>query len=381
MTNEDLQLPAGFATPSYTGSKYETVKLKKEDDRLELRVLPSMKSLIKKGDFGAYWKTHFGWMGRNQQDSSKLAWHPFLCVEEKRNGMTTNACPACQYRLTYEKKYAAAKADMEKQVTDLTNKGKSKGIPEVAINKEVAKLKEKLMGEMRPIAEWLQSHGCDGKMRIPCINRQGQFVLFSAPYGLVKKLREAMKEVSGRCYPGTEIQISPTGRKGVWFEFVRTGKANATSDSVHPVRVSRSDGSEILDFHVITNEQLTAAQDAIPDLVELMEQNRIRLDQIEALVELDKSGGGSSDPDEVDRILEIGKSEQEPDWAAEEPVSTPVPVVTAAVEPVVVKATEVVKAAAETPVVVEQKQAVVETPTTLNGAEATEEQWASMWTK
>lgn len=303
MTLEDLTLPDGFEAPNCTGVKYENWKLKKENDRIILRILPAMKSLIQKGDFGAFWGLHFGWNGRNQQDPTKFTYRPFLCVENKRNGMIDRECAACKYIATHAKKWEAVKATIKQQQEDLKARGALAGKTENEINKALQKLTEKLLTENKPLKDWLDAHSCNKKFRIPCMNQQGQFGIFSIPYGLVKKLREEMKKLTTRFYPGTQFAINPAGRKGVWFEFVRNGKASATSDSVTPVRVQNTDGSEMLDFHTITNEQLEAAKKCLPDLLELMEQSRITDTQMEALVKLDQDGGGSSDPDEVDAIL------------------------------------------------------------------------------
>jgi hypothetical protein len=321
MTTEDLTLPDGFEAPNCTGVKYENWKLKKENDRIVLRILPAMRSLIQKGDFGAFWGLHFGWNGRNQTDPTKFTYRPFLCVESKRNGMIEKECKACKYIVSHAKKWEVVLADIKKQQEDLKTRGVTAGKTEAEINKALQKLTEKLIKENQPLKEWLNAHSCNKKFRIPCMNKQGQFGIFAVPYGLVKKLREVMKELTTRVYPGTQFAIQPAGRKGVWFEFIRNGKASATSDTVVPVRVQNNDGSEMLDFHTITNEQLDAAKKCLPDLIELMELSRVSDDQMEALIKLDRDGGGSSDPDEVDAILgnpnlKEAKSDEDdmPDW-------------------------------------------------------------------
>lgn len=276
MSENEMDLPEGFGTANYSNQKYETWKLK-DDSSLVLRILPPMKSLRKRGDIGLYWKTHFGWNGRDSQNPTKARFRPFLCIEERRDGMTTETCPACDLRKSYEDKMNAKKA-----------KGKELGKTEAEIRKATANE-----------YQWLRDHGLDGKFRIPAINKSGQLGFFLCPYGLVKKLREELKRFTAK-------GIDPTGRKGVWFEFTRSGKASPTSDSVRPVRVTKvKDGEEVevLDVHVISNEDLTKALEVLPDLNELMEKGRIRRDQIEALVALAKSSEGACDPDEVDRIL------------------------------------------------------------------------------
>ena len=101
MTQEE-QLPEGFGSGNYSGNKYEKWALKNtkegEIDRIIFRSLPPMKNLAKSGAISKYWKTHFGWKGRNQQDPTKLDFRMFLCVEDKdRNGMVISTCAACEY--------------------------------------------------------------------------------------------------------------------------------------------------------------------------------------------------------------------------------------------------------------------------------------------
>ena len=384
MTQEDLELPAGFGAPSGSMQKYENWKLKGADDEIEIRVLPMMKSLLKIDDFGLDWKLHFGWNGKSPKDPTKPQYHPFLCIEEKNYGMVTVECPACVYRSTYVKRLEAAKLDMANQVNALKERGKAKGIAEAEINKAVVKLQEKLITEMKPDADWVYNHGRDGKFRIPCINRQGQFGIFSAPYGVLHALRKEMNSLKQRVYPGTDIKIQAAGRKGVWFKITRTGRASRDSDTVKVCRIVRDDGAELLDFQVITNEQLQQAQERLPDLVELRDQNRISVAQIEALVALDKAGGGSSDPLAVDEIFSANKkassTQNESDWTGASPtgvsaVETPKP------QPV----KEEVKVA-ETPKTVEPKVEVKAEvkeeakPASINAADMPDADFDSLWT-
>lgn len=317
MTAEDLTLPDGYAAPTCGGAKYENWKLNpKGDDSLVLRLLPAMGSQARSGNLGLFWGLHFGWQGRNVSDPTKRTYRPFLCVEEKRNGMVTKPCAACNYIAEYKKKWDASKAEIAKKVEEIRAAGAAAGKTEQEINRVIAKKSEEMKKAAESIYQWLYDHSCNKKVRIPAINRQGQFGIFSVSYGLYKKLGEEMKKLTARTYPGTNFQVQPAGRKGVWFEFTRKGKPSKDSDNVSPVRIQQSDGSEILDFHTITNEQLIQAKDAIPDLAELMEASRIRPDQIEALVQLDRDGGGSADPDEVDKIFNDGKTADggDPDW-------------------------------------------------------------------
>ena len=367
MANEELELPAGYGVPSGSTQKYETWKLKNtkdgETDELILRVLPLMKSLVQLDDFGVYWALHYGWNGVNEKDPSKPAYHPFLCVEEKNYGMITNECPACKYRNGYMDKLKLVESDPTK-----------------------AELKGKLVG-------WLKDHGRDGKFRIPCINKQGQFGIFQAPYGVVMQLRNEMKKLREQNYPGTTVSIKPAGRKGLWFKITRTNRPSTTSDKVEVNRIANPDGSEIKDFHVITDEQLGEAQNRIPDLLELKNQNRIRVEQIEALIALDKAGRGSSDPVEVDRILELGKvaipQKQDVDYTGKVDSAVSEEAVTKALEAKQPVSALVVKpASVEAPVVATTVPPVAEVvvkkeepkaPVAVNGADMSDDEFDSMF--
>ena len=317
---DELQLPEGFGSPTGSASQYTTWKLKAADDRLVLRILPAwMRCLLDRNDFGLFWGDHYGYFGKDAKDPSKKSFKVFTCIEEKNFGRVVQECPECKYIVANKQKFEDLKLQADKQVNELIARGKAKGASEAEITKAASKLREKLTNEMTPLREWLKSHNCNKKFRIPCIDKQGQVGIFTAPYGIVIKLREEIKKLRERTYPGTDRPIEAGGRKGVFFEIVRAGQASPQSDSVRPLRIVReSDGAEILDFHVISNEQLEQARRVIPDLEELKARNHIRTDQIEALVVLDKAGGGSCDPIEVDSIFGTSvKSvvgEKEPDW-------------------------------------------------------------------
>ena len=370
MADEELELPAGFGVPSGSTQKYETWKLKNtkdgETDELILRVLPLMKSLVQLDDFGIYWALHYGWNGVNEKDPTKPAYHPFLCIEEKNYGMITQECPACKYRNIYLDKLKAVESDPSK-----------------------AALVSQLRG-------WLKDHGKDGKFRIPCINKQGQFGVFCAPYGVVMQLRNEMKKLREQNYPGTTVSIKPAGRKGLWFKVTRTGRPSLTSDKVDVNRIVNPDGSEMKDFHVISDEQLQEAQNRLPDLLELKGQNRIRLEQIEALIALDKAGRGSSDPVEVDRILETNKTsapqKQEVDYTgkvnsavSEEAVTTALkakqPVSASVVKPAPVEAPVVATTVPPVAEVVSPvaKKEEVKAPVAVNGADMSDDEFNSMF--
>ncbi len=296
MSNEEA-LPEGLVgNVSYTNRQYETFKLKKADDAFQFRPLPPMSATLKKRkSTGLYWKTHFGWKGLDEKGKERL--RPFLCPEEKRDGRITHNCAACNLRKDYEDTKNALVA-------------KKKAIEEFAVkNKkspaDTRKALQATVDELKAANDWLYDHGCDGKFRQPCINRQGKIGILMMPFGAMKKFQEACRKLN------QQMGLDPCGVKGVWFECTRNGPASRDSDDVQPVQIfNKEDGSSKLDFHVLDNATLIAASQAIPDLGELMEKGRITDEQITALVDCERRG---CDPEEVDRILGIEKAAEPQD--------------------------------------------------------------------
>jgi hypothetical protein len=280
--DETIDLPEGFGTTNYSESKFQTWKLPKADGSLLLRPLPPMKSMQGRPGIGLYWKTHFGWKGRDQRDPSKTRFRPFLCLEEKgRGGMIAQSCPACDLRKKRQDKIALLRV-----------KGKELGKTEAQIRNAIA-----------PHDKWLRDHGLDGKVRIPCIDKTGQVGIFLAPYGIFKDFRDKCRQLQQKGH-------DPAGPKGMFFEFIRTGQASPTSDSCEPHRITKEvngESVEVYDFHVLKRDQAMAALENIPDLVEMMEKSRITLQQMEKLCELSEDSNGSYDPDAVDEILGVEK--------------------------------------------------------------------------
>lgn len=273
---------------NYSFRKFETWKFKPADDSLILRVLPAMKSLIKRRDFGRYWKTHFGWSGLDERGKERR--RPFLCIEEKRDKRITCVCDACELRKSYQDKEKSLVA----KIADFQAEGVKRKVP----GKKIAEVTKPFQDELEGIRKWIYNHGLDGKYRIPAMNKAGKLGLFLAPWNVAQKLRDRCRELQ-------QQNIDPCGVvNGVWFEFTRNGKASPTSDDCQPVKVSTGPGEFKYDLHTLDKSTLILAQESIPDLEEMMERGRIRPDQVTALVNC------SGDPEEVDRILEIDHTKQ-----------------------------------------------------------------------
>ncbi len=287
MSTEEA-LPEGLVgSANYSSRQYEQFKLKKADDAFQFRPLPPMSPTLKKRKVvGIYWKTHFGWKGLDEKGKERL--RPFLCIEEKRDGRITCVCDACGLRKTYEDRKAALF-------------GKKKSIEEFGFKAkktpaEIRKVLAPVEQELKDANDWLYDHGLDGKFRLPCINRQGKIGIFLMPFGAMKKFQERCRELSQK------LGVDPCGVKGLWFEATRNGQASRDSDDVQAVKIFDKDTTtERYDFHTLDNATLLAASQAIPDLGDLMEKQRITPEQIAALVNC------GDDPEEVDRILGISE--------------------------------------------------------------------------
>jgi hypothetical protein len=306
--NSEFALPEEFSEPNLSGAKVQYIKLKKADDKLKVRVLPPSKA--QGGKVGLFWGEHYGWSGRNEQDSSKTTYKKFLCIEDRdyQTKMTKVECPACTYRATYEALRDTQKAEIEGKVEKAKAAAAAAGMSQADIASKASAYRAKLQGELKATNDWLKDHNCDRKVRLAVLNEQEQFCILSLPYGTFKKLSTEMEKVSKRKYPKTDVQISPAGRKGVWFTITRAGQASRDSDSVEVYEKENDEGAKVLVFHTVTDEQLKVAKEILPDLNTMRESLRLPADKISYLVELDKVGGGRADIDAVDAVFGKGST-------------------------------------------------------------------------
>jgi hypothetical protein len=301
--------------------------------------------------------------------------------------MITSTCPADDYINDQKTKYDSLKAQLDGKIEEIKAAGRKANKTPAEVAKAIGKIREPFDKELKPLFDWLYDHNAGGKARLLGINQQGQFGVLNLPYGTFKKLNEEIKKLkAGETYPGTTDQVDPTGRNGVFFEIIRNGKPSKDSDTVRPLMETRSDGAKMMVFNKLSNDQLKHALEVLPDLNDLMNENRLRPDQVEALVALDKAGGGQSDPDEVDAIFEINKIKEEvvddePEWLSGTVSSTVAPVdVPKTPEPVVEPIKPEVKVEAPKPVEkpAEAKSAPVE-PVVVNGADLTASKFEDLW--
>lgn len=294
--NDDLI--EGFGKTNYSNTRYETWRLK-DDSSYVLGIFPPMKSLLQNNSLFEFWTNHWGWAGQNGDPSKKPFQRPFLCLCIKDYGMIRKECVVCNLRKKYLDRVEAIKV-----------RGKALGKTDEECKKAAAK-------EL----EWLRVHGVDSKARLYAYDKAGQVGILEIPYSLAKQLREEMKKLTGRHYPGTEKPINPTGRVGVFFEFIRIGKASPKSDSVRPHMLNKTiQGEEVqvLDLYRIPDDTLKLALNVLPDLAEFRDRNKITDNQAEALVKATEEGQGAVDPQVVDSILGIRKTPIEAEaWTQE----------------------------------------------------------------
>jgi hypothetical protein len=300
MTNEtQLQpLPPNFIVPTGAGVKLNILKLKPADDSIQIRILP-MWMPICGNDFGLFWRTHYGYYGVNPKDPNQKAFRSFSCIQERKGKEIIVACAECDYIARKKNEATLLKAQLD-----------SESNPE---------RKEKLQVEYTKLLGWIAAHNNDGKKRIPVLDRKGNPGIFLAPYNVTEQIKTEIERLSKARFP-----IQAAGRKGVWFEVTRTGKASNTSDKVTVCTIQRDDGASVPDFHIVSDEQLENAMKVIPDFRKMKEQNLLSAAQIQQLVDLDIAGGGSADREKVEAVFKASKQTPSSPAAVAIPTSTPV---------------------------------------------------------
>lgn len=331
---DPLALPAGYDAASGGGHGYQFFKMKKADDVQLFRILPSMKGLLKKRDYAVFAKQHYGLVGRNPSDPSKPAYRPFLCIEEKRQGMTIKECPMCQLRAEYQAKFNALKAEETQAMDKARTAAKAQGMADAQIAAGLAKISEKYKALKEPLFNWLKTHGTDSKYRLYVINKAGQLGIFQIPYNMKKKLDRSIKEIEAREYPkriagDRKVAIKANGRVGVFFKFLRNGPASPDSDDAILNTVEfGDDGAMVPDFHTVTDDVLEQAKEVLPCLLEQIEELRLSDEKVATLVQHVRDCGGSCDPEFVDSVMgKRGSNKAAPakSEAADDPFADGVP--------------------------------------------------------
>jgi hypothetical protein len=272
-----------FGIPQYGNNSeavfYKNWKLKSPDTAkgesvftIELRLLPPVHSLAEKGIWAKYHGQHFGYSG-NGKEPGKIRQRPFACIQQTdfRTKMVTTACDACS--VIDEKR-----AEREVREAEYKSKGKSES--------EIRELLE-------PLTDWLKKHNCDRKWHINAMNRAGEFGVLQISHTLKKALDVKVDEVRNK------RKIEPMAPdQGVWFRFARMGKF-PVQDSVEYVMAEKDDGSFRIEHAPLTEAQLEAAEKVCPDL----QTGVVKFITAAQIAQIVSSSG---DPDEIDRIWQLG---------------------------------------------------------------------------
>lgn len=276
----------GFGIPQYGNTDavyWKNFKLRSPDAsknemifELIVRILPPMHSLAEKGKWAMYYGQHFGYAG-NGKDPGKAKQRPFGCIEQSdfRTKMITVACPACDV-------IAEKKADREAREAEYKAKKLGEG--------EIRDL-------LDPLTQWLKKHNCDRKWHINVMNQAGEFGVLTISHTVKKMLDVKMEELR------KNKKIDPMLLdQGVWFRFTRMGKF-PVQDAVEVVTES-FDVKDVGQVERVLKAPLTEAQQeqalkVCPDLA----KDVVKFISGKQIAQLVASSG---DPDEVDRIWQIG---------------------------------------------------------------------------
>lgn len=279
----------GFGIPNYGGNNdttyWKLLRLKSPDISkgetvfsLILRLLPPMHSLAESGKWAIYFGQHFGYAG-NGKEPGKARQRPFGCIkkEDFRTKMVTVACDACDAIDHRREERDAREAEYK------------------AAGKSESEIRE-LLG---PLTDWLKRHNCDRKWFINVMDQQGNFGVLQISHTLKKVLDEKMRSL--REEDGIDPMLPD---QGVWFKFTRMGKF-PVQDNVEvlteSVKVEGVGNVKKTVLAPLTAEQCEQALKICPDLAKDVVKF-ISGPQIKALVNC------SGDPDEVDRIWQMGAS-------------------------------------------------------------------------
>lgn len=275
-----------FGTPQYgnnNDSFYKNFRLKSPDAAkgetvfsLILRLLPPMHSLAENGKWGFYHGQHFGYAG-NGKEPGKVRQRPFACIEKTdfRTKMVTVACEACDRIEKKREERDAREAEY-----------KAKGLAE----KEIKDL-------LGPLTDWLKKHNCDRKWHINVMDQQGAFGVLQISHTLKKLLDVKIQALIA------DENIDPMmPQQGVWFKFTRMGKfpvQDGVEVLTETVKIEGVGNVKRIVLAPLTDAQCEAALKVCPDLAKDVVKY-ISAPQITALVNC------SGDPDEVDRIWQMG---------------------------------------------------------------------------
>lgn len=271
------------------GPRYKTLafNIKKNIDTLVFRLLPPMKSLVNDPQgWKQFVKVHYGYSVPNPKNNAETFNRLFHCIEEKdfRTQMVKVSCGECRNIAGHKQ----AKDDLEKEETDAL---KAQG---VLNDKEIEKL---LAPKLEEHVKWLKAHNVDYKSVMAGLSPEGEPCL-------VKVAGKCQKLIDAKIKSLREDKDNPIDPfdfdSGVYFVCKRSGTWNQTSFTVEvltepgPVK-----GSYLIKPAPVTDEQLTLADEVLPDLSDLPYIAKLSKDEIQLLVE------SNGDPDAVASVFAL----------------------------------------------------------------------------
>src|SRR6185312_6805817 len=199
---------------------------------------------------------------------------------------------------------------------------------------------------LEPLTGWLKKHNCDRKWHINVMSRAGEFGVLQISHTLKKLLDVKIEEVRKR-------KLDPMAPdQGVWFRFSRMGKF-PVQDSVEFVMTGDDEAGWKIEKAPLSDTQCETAEKVCPDLATGVVKT-LSAAQIAQLVSC------SGDPDEVDRIWQLGSK-----TAEKSPVTrTAPPAVKPAASPKTAEQTEIEKLRAQLAQLEAAKAAAPATPPT-----------------
>lgn len=261
-----------------------------------IRILPQMHSLAEdENGWHIYERMHWGYAGVDTKDPSKTRGKPFRCIkeEDRRNGLVLQECPECVL-------VDGRKEEAKELEAKLTAEGKAKGLSETKPDpKTFSPLEEYIEAGMTSLKLWLKAHNLDAKVYL-AVKKDGEFGQFKVTYTMFKAIRAKFQEIES-----SEGINALALDQGLEINVIRKGDGFVERDTFEIVMEDVVvNGKKYKQYKQapISEEE---AERALADIEDLSKAGGLRItyDQIKALVE------SSGDPEEVDAILAINKTE------------------------------------------------------------------------
>lgn len=263
------------------------------------RVMPPMFSLrdLHKG-WAKYHQKHFGWKGVGRE--GKFRNRPFGCVKQEdfRTKMVTVACPAC----TLCEQRRGELERLEKSYIE------AKMAPE--------QIEEHLM----PHREWLKEHNLDKKYYLNIMTPDNTFEVLQISPTCKSTLDATIENLRSRGFEPIDVGAN----KGVWLRFTVRRERGPLSYTVEPVRETKTVNGELVEVIKTAPLNKALAEKALEQCKDLRTVVQyLSVDQVNMLV------ASNGDPEEIDRIWQLGTSLGVEKQAAPKPKAAPTPTQTA----------------------------------------------------